>query len=289
MRALHYTTASIFSADYRCYGYLALDDQRWRPTSSAAGQVITQFSPSGLQPSNDLGCVDPMLGEQVRRSVLIERSADHRQWCLAATVAGVRSATRQDFTGRRIRDGLHFTATGELGDQQALQEAVQVMRAIWRLAHDPTCTLDQWCSQDAFEQDLIPFPDPPELWRQLVQAGAQPVAITAADVSSMAVDPFAGLQQEDSPAWIQGQKRSGTRVGGSVQRVLTDLTRWARTVVERLDNVQRTFNRHERKARESREVFEHHSRQSDLNPSMHLEQSLQLLMQGRLREKRILL
>jgi len=175
MKALHYTTASIFSADYRCYGSLAADDRHWRSTACAAADLITQVSPSRLSPRDGLGLLDPQLGGRVQLKVLIERSADWRQWCLAATAAGMGSATRADFTGRRIRDAIHITACGAFDDPAALQEAIQAVRGIWRLAHDPSLSLDRWCCQEAFEQDRIPFPPAADLWAHLVEAGARPL------------------------------------------------------------------------------------------------------------------
>jgi hypothetical protein len=99
MKALHYCTASIYTADYRSYGYLAPDGRDWRTTSSSAEQLVRQASPSQQWPTDGLGCVDPRLNEGLRMTVLLEQSTDGRQWCLAATVAGLKSSSRADFTG----------------------------------------------------------------------------------------------------------------------------------------------------------------------------------------------
>lgn len=171
MRALYFTTASIFSCDYRPYGFLETADGRWQRSDIAAEPLLMDCSPHGLQPGQGLGDTDPRLSEGPRLAVLIERSHDQRAWCLAATVAGLPSSWRRDFNGRRIRDGLHLMACGSQAEPGRLQEAVQALRSLCRLAIDPSHSLDHWCSRQAFEQDEIPFPAPQQLWQCLATSG----------------------------------------------------------------------------------------------------------------------
>jgi len=175
MRSLHYTTASIYSIDYKCYGFFAQDNINWQETSESTYNLIEKVSPHGLQPCLSLGDTDPRLDERERLSVLIEFSAN-KDWFLAATVAGLRSTQRRDFTGRPIRDGLHMMSLGNLEELDGLRESIQTLRGICKLYNDTKVTLDSWCSMEAFEQDRIPFPSAANIWTDLMSLGSEPLS-----------------------------------------------------------------------------------------------------------------
>lgn len=170
MKSLHYTTASIYSFDYRRYDFLRQSGTDWKQGSCGPKQLLAEHSCYGLQCNSTLGDTDPRLSEGVRLSVFLEQSPDRSTWTVAATVTGLRSMDRKDFNGRRIRDGLHVMAKGSSSNHLKLQEACQVVSGLSRLAFDSSISMDAWCSLPEFENDQIPFPSPEKLWQHLKHA-----------------------------------------------------------------------------------------------------------------------
>jgi hypothetical protein len=169
MKSVYINTASVFSSDYKSYGFFKTGSS-WDSCALSLAQVLNKQNPNV---SHFLGQLSN-LGERRRICTLWISKAERRSdLIVSCTLTGLESSKRTDFSGRIIYDSINVTYSSldeQVGASKSPDDVLAIAARFAMSAVDLRWNLDDYADLKSFEADEFPFIDISSMYRGIAVA-----------------------------------------------------------------------------------------------------------------------
>ena len=169
MKSVYINTASVFSSDYKSYGFFKTGSS-WDSCPLSLTQVLNKQNPNVPHFLGQLS----NLGERKRICTLwISKSEQLNKFIVSCSLTGLESNKRADFSGRIIYDSINVTYSSrdeQDGSSESPDDVLAIAAKLAMSAVDFSWNLDDYADLKSFEADEFPFIDISSMHRGIAAA-----------------------------------------------------------------------------------------------------------------------
>jgi hypothetical protein len=186
MKLIYVNTASVFSSDYKSYGFLKTGS-KWEHYSTSFDQVLKKQNPDA---SHFLGRLSDLRERRRLCTLWISKAERRGDLIVSCTLTGLESRKRTDFSGRIIYDSINVTYSSldeQVGASEFPDDVLAIAAKFAMSAVDLRWNLDGYADLKSFEADEFPFIDISSMYRGI--AAADPMTEKYAFTKAQGLNP----------------------------------------------------------------------------------------------------